>query len=109
MPPARRTTTSYDVLVGNVPLREALVPTLVPGLSILPSDVLLSGAELELATDQARSYRLKRAVDQYFQALQQQSDGFDYILIDCPPSLNVLTVNAMTAADSILVPLQCEF
>ncbi len=109
VPPARRTTTSFDVLVGNVPLRDALVSTLVPGLSILPSDVLLSGAELELATDQGRSYRLKRAVDQYFQALRHDSDGFDYILIDCPPSLNVLTVNAMTAADSILVPLQCEF
>lgn len=109
VPPARRTTTSFDVLVGGVPLQRALVPTLVPGLSILPSDVLLSGAELELATDQGRSYRLKRAVDQYFQSLARRSDGFDYILIDCPPSLNVLTVNAMTAADSILVPLQCEF
>lgn len=109
VPPAQRTTTSFDVLVGGVPLQEALVPTLVPGLSILPSDVLLSGAELELATDQGRSYRLKRAVDQYFQSLKHRADGFDYILIDCPPSLNVLTVNAMTAADSILVPLQCEF
>lgn len=109
VPPSKRSTTSFDVLVGGVPLQEALVPTLVPGLSILPSDVLLSGAELELATDQGRSYRLKRAVDQYFQSLKNRSDGFDYILIDCPPSLNVLTVNAMTAADSILVPLQCEF
>lgn len=109
VPPAQRHTTSFDVLVGGVPLQDALVPTLVPGLSILPSDVLLSGAELELATDQGRSYRLKRSVDQYFQSLKHRSDGFDYILIDCPPSLNVLTVNAMTAADSILVPLQCEF
>lgn len=109
VPPAERRTTSFDVLVGGVPLQQALVSTLVPGLSILPSDVLLSGAELELATDQGRSYRLKRAVDQYFQSLTNRSEGFDYILIDCPPSLNVLTVNAMTAADSILVPLQCEF
>tara|TARA_R110000868_G_scaffold45045_1_gene149810 strand:- start:68011 stop:68856 length:846 start_codon:yes stop_codon:yes gene_type:complete len=109
VPPAQRTTTSFDVLVGGAPLQDSLVPTLVPGLSILPSDVLLSGAELELATDQRRSYRLKRSVDQYFQTLRVRSDGFDYILIDCPPSLNVLTVNAMTAADSILVPLQCEF
>jgi chromosome partitioning protein len=109
VPPAQRTTTSFDVLVGGAPLADSLVPTLVPGLSILPSDVLLSGAELELATDQRRSYRLKRSVDQYFQTLKVRSDGFDYILIDCPPSLNVLTVNAMTAADSILVPLQCEF
>jgi chromosome partitioning protein len=109
VPPSKRTLTSYDVLVGGDPLKSALVPTVVPGLSIVPSDQLLSGVELELADDQRRSYRLKRAVDQSIAALSQDEDGLDYILIDCPPSLNVLTVNSLTAADAILVPLQCEF
>jgi len=109
VPPNKRTLTSYDVLIGGDPLKSALVPTVVPGLSIVPSDQLLSGVELELADDQRRSYRLKRAVDQSLAALSDDEDGLDYILIDCPPSLNVLTVNALTAADSILVPLQCEF
>ena len=109
VPPAKRTLTSYDVLVGGDSLKSAMVPTVVPGLSIVPSDELLSGAELELADDQRRSYRLKRAIDQSMQALGPDAAGLDYILIDCPPSLNVLTVNSLTAADAILVPLQCEF
>ena len=109
VPPAKRTLTSYDVLVGGDSLKSAMVPTVVPGLSIVPSDELLSGAELELADDQRRSYRLKRAIDQSMQALGPEAAGLDYILIDCPPSLNVLTVNSLTAADAILVPLQCEF
>lgn len=109
VPPAMRTLTSYDVLVGGDSLKSAMVPTVVPGLSIVPSDEHLSGAELELADDQRRSYRLKRAIDQSMQALGTDAAGLDYILIDCPPSLNVLTVNSLTAADAILVPLQCEF
>ncbi|RKQ96727.1 chromosome partitioning protein [Maricaulis maris] len=109
VPPAKRSLTSYDVLVGGDSLKSALVPTVVPGLSIVPSDELLSGAELELADDQRRSYRLKRAIDQSMQMLGPDAAGLDYILIDCPPSLNVLTVNSLTAADAILVPLQCEF
>ena len=109
VPPAKRTLTSYDVLVGGDSLKSAMVPTVVPGLSIVPSDELLSGAELELADDQRRPYRLKRAIDQSMQALGTDAAGLDYILIDCPPSLNVLTVNSLTAADAILVPLQCEF
>jgi len=109
VPPAKRTLTSYDVLVGGDSLKSAMAPTVVPGLSIVPSDELLSGAELELADDQRRSYRLKRAIDQSMQALGPDAAALDYILIDCPPSLNVLTVNSLTAADSILVPLQCEF
>lgn len=108
VPPNKRGLTSYDVLVGEDTLKAALAPTVVPGLSIVPSDQLLSGAELELADDQRRSYRLKRAFDQSRSALAAD-EALDYILIDCPPSLNVLTVNALTAADSILVPLQCEF
>lgn len=109
VPPANRTLTSYDVLVGGSSLKAAMAPTVVPGLSIVPSDELLSGAELELADDQRRSYRLKRAIDQSMQALGPDAAALDYILIDCPPSLNVLTVNSLTAADAILVPLQCEF
>ncbi|BDX01126.1 ParA family protein [Maricaulis maris] len=109
VPPNMRTLTSYDVLVGGDSLKSALVPTVVPGLSIVPSDVMLSGAELELADDQRRSYRLKRAIDQSLDALGPDAAALDYILIDCPPSLNVLTVNSLTAADAILVPLQCEF
>ncbi|MHA6287911.1 ParA family protein [Maricaulis sp. CAU 1757] len=108
VPPNKRGLTSYDVLVGGDSMKSALAATVVPGLSIVPSDQLLSGAELELADDQRRSYRLKRAFDQSRTALAE-SEALDYILIDCPPSLNVLTVNALTAADSILVPLQCEF
>ncbi|WP_203291087.1 AAA family ATPase [Maricaulis parjimensis] len=107
VPPQDRKLTAYDVLIEGDPLSSALVKTVVPGLSIIPSDQLLSGVELELADDQRRSYRLKRAIDKSLTDLK--GEALDYILIDCPPSLNVLTVNSLTAADSILVPLQCEF
>jgi chromosome partitioning protein len=109
VPKAERIKTSYDVLVGEQPLIDALVQTKVPGLAINPSDVELSGAELELANAPRRSYRLKTALDLYRQALEDRHERCDYILIDCPPSLNLLTVNSMAAADSVLVPLQCEF
>lgn len=107
VPPADRQVTVFDILVGDAPLQDALTKTIVPGLQIVPSDVLLSGAELELANDNRRSYRLKRAIENYVADMDR--DPIDYILIDCPPSLNVLTVNALTASNSILVPLQCEF
>ena len=107
VPPQERKLTAYDVLIEGDPLHAAMVKTVVPGLSIVPSDQLLSGVELELADDQRRSYRLKRAIDKSLTELS--GEALDYILIDCPPSLNVLTVNSLTAADSILVPLQCEF
>ena len=106
---ADRRSTSYDILVGERPLEEALIDTSVPGLSIIPSDVDLSGAELELSDAPRRSYRLRHAVDRFRRALSAKGETCDYILIDCPPSLNLLTVNAMTAADSVMVPLQCEF
>ena len=109
VPPAERRMTSYDVLVGEKPLGDALVETLVPGLTLAPSDPDLSGAELELASAPRRSYRLRRAIQAYRDALEARGERCDYILIDCPPSLNLLTVNAMTASDSVLVPLQCEF
>lgn len=107
VPPSARNLTVFDLIVGDDRLESALTPTVVPGLSIVPSDVLLSGAELELANDNRRSYKLKRAIEDYVSDARREP--IDYILIDCPPSLNVLTVNALTAADSILVPLQCEF
>lgn len=104
-----RKATSYDVLVSERAMEDALIDTAVPGLSIIPSDVDLSGAELELSNAPRRSYRLRHAIERFRRALAARSAQCDYVLIDCPPSLNLLTVNAMTAADSVLVPLQCEF
>ncbi|KPP82003.1 MAG: chromosome partitioning protein [Oceanicaulis sp. HLUCCA04] len=109
VPRTERKATSYDVLVNERPMEEALIDTAVPGLGIIPSDVDLSGAELELSAAPRRSYRLRHAVDRFRRFLSARATHCDYILIDCPPSLNLLTVNAMTAADSVLVPLQCEF
>ena len=102
-----RKVTSYDVLLGEGTLNEAAIRTSVPGLYIAPSDQDLSGVELELATDSRRSFRLKDALAPLRH--QEGPERFTYVLIDCPPSLNVLTVNAMAAADAVLVPLQCEF
>jgi chromosome partitioning protein len=102
---ARRKTTLYDVLVGDASLAAAIVNTDVPGLDVVPADADLSGVEIELGTHPRRSYRLKEAVA----GLAGQTQPYSYALIDCPPSLNLLTVNAMTAANAVLVPLQCEF
>ncbi len=98
---------TYDLLLGEQPLRAIIVPTAVPRLHLAPSTMDLLGVELELAHHKDRSFRLRDALLQ----LQAQQDGerYDYILIDCPPSLNLLTINAMAAADAVLVPLQCEF
>jgi chromosome partitioning protein len=103
----QRKTTAYDVIVGGAPIGEAAVATALPGLDLVPSDPDLSGVELELAQAQRRSFRLRDAIDAVREAADPQ--GYSYVLIDCPPSLNLLTVNAMTAADAVLVPLQCEF
>ena len=94
--------TSYDVLVDGAPISGAILATQVPLLWILPGSVDLAGAELELASALAREFRLRNA-------LATIAAGYDYILIDCPPSLNLLTVNALTAATGVLVPLQCEY
>ena len=103
---ARRTST-YDVLTGAASLREAVQPTAVPQLCIAPSTLDLAGLELEIGQQRDRAYRLRNAL----RALNHgtRTHDFTYVLVDCPPSLNLLTVNAMAAADSILVPLQCEF
>ncbi len=99
---------TYDVLLGDAVLRQAVVPTSVPRLFLAPSSMDLLGAELELATQKDRSFRLRDALHA-LEADQANATHFDYVLIDCPPSLNLLTVNAMAAADAVLVPLQCEF
>jgi chromosome partitioning protein len=103
----QRTTTVYDVVVNEAPLAEAAVKTALPGLELVPSDPNLSGVELELSQAPRRSFRLRDAVSNL--RSQAGEDGYSYVLIDCPPSLNLLTVNAMAAADAVLVPLQCEF
>jgi chromosome partitioning protein len=102
---ADRKLTTYDVLLGGAPIREAVTPTRIPGLSVVPSTVDLSGAELELVGQPRRNFRLRDALEK----MAEEGSEFDYVLIDCPPSLNVLTVNAMVAADAAVVPLQCEF
>ena len=97
-----RKTTSYNVLMDGIPLDRAVMPTAIPGLSIVTSSVHLAGAELELVEREKREFRLKNAIHGCIA-------DFEYVLIDCPPSLNLLTLNAFCAADAVLVPLQVEF
>jgi chromosome partitioning protein len=104
-----RGASTYDVLLGQSNLRQAIVPTVVPRLHVAPSTMDLLGVELELANDKDRSNRLRRALIELDEEARAGGEGYDYVLIDCPPSLNLLTVNAMVAADAVLVPLQCEF
>jgi chromosome partitioning protein len=99
---------TYDVLMGEASLRDTVIATAVPRLSIAPSTLDLSGLELEVSQQRDRALRLRRALEPLRRGTANVSD-FSYALIDCPPSLNLLTVNAMAAADAILVPLQCEF
>jgi chromosome partitioning protein len=98
---------TYDVLTAQAALRDAIVATAVPRLYLAPSTLDLSGLELEIGQARDRAYRLRSA----FGRLNESGDDmkFTYVLVDCPPSLNLLTVNAMAAANAILVPLQCEF
>ena len=96
-------TSSYDVLIDGVDVKSAILPTGIPLLSIVPASVHLAGAEIELVTAVNREFRLEAGLG----ALRLKE--FDYIIIDCPPSLNLLTLNALTAAQAVLVPLQVEF
>src|SRR5436305_1205365 len=103
-----RRRSTYDVLTREVAVRDAILETAVPRLHIVPSTMDLSGFELEIAQERDRAYRLRDALA----ALNSGANGgteYSYVLVDCPPSLNLVTVNAMAAANSILVPLQCEF
>ena len=93
--------TIYDVLTGEASLDDAIVETKIKGLSVLPSGIDLAGIEIELANIKKREFYLKDILD--------KAQAYDYIFIDCPPSLGLLTINSLTAADSILVPIQCEF
>jgi len=106
VPRAERKVTSYDVLMGAASIADAAMPTKIPRLSLVPSTVDLSGAELELIALPRRNFRLKDALAEYS---AHGASSFSYVLIDCPPSLSLLTVNAMAAADAVVVPLQCEF
>ncbi len=92
----------YDVIINDVPLQETVLSTKIETLGISPSNIHLAGAEVELVSVISREMRLKTAIS----SVKSQ---YDYILIDCPPSLGLLTVNALTAADTILVPIQCEY
>lgn len=98
---------TYEVLVGDAGLADILHETAVPGLMLAPSTLDLLGVELEISQEKNRLQRLKAAIA--VMSRQIVDDPFTYILIDCPPSLNLITINALTAADAVLVPLQCEF
>jgi len=92
----------YDVLINDVHPKDAMVETSVPGLTVIPATIQLAGAEIELVPTISRELRLKKS-------LHMVKSDFDYILIDCPPSLGILTINSLTAADSVLIPIQCEY
>ena len=104
-----RSISTYDLLLGEASLDEAAVPTAVPRVSVAPSTLDLLGVELEISGWEDRAYRLRKALFGEGDGDPSRPRNYSYILIDCPPSLNLLTINAMTASHSILVPLQCEF
>src|ERR1043166_6295176 len=103
-----RNVSTYDVLIGEASLPGAVVPTAVPRLHIAPSTLDLSGLELELGSTKDRAFRLRDAIAALNTNATAEPD-YSYVLIDCPPSLNLVTVNAIAAPDAILVSLQCEF
>ena len=94
--------TIYELILGECSIRDCIIPEVIPNVSAVPSNVNLAAAEIELIGVDKKEYILKNEVDYI-------KDDYDYIIIDCPPSLNMLTINAMTTADSVLVPIQCEY
>lgn len=106
---AARRLTSYDLLLGEATIETAAVDTQVPNLRLVPGDENLAGVEVQLHDDPRRNFRLRDAVQTLRASGSNGADRFDLVLIDCPPALGVLTINAMVAADAVLVPLQCEF
>jgi chromosome partitioning protein len=94
--------TIYEVLIGAISMREAIAPTGFTGLSIVPSNINLSGAQVDLLDMDEKEFILRKAV-------RDIRDAYDFIFIDCPPSLGILTLNSLAAADSVLIPLQCEY
>lgn len=92
----------YEALIEDAPIAETILPTAIAGLSIVPSSIALAGAEVELAPMQQRERRLARI-------LTEIRGNYDYVVVDCPPSLGLLTVNALTAADAVIIPIQCEY
>ena len=93
---------TYDLIIDRRGIADVTIATAIPGLSVIPSSIDLTGAELELVGMSEREYRLRAAI-------RDRKADYNYILIDCPPALGLLTLNALTAADAVLVPLQCEF
>lgn len=105
-----RDVSTYDVLIGDCSLAETIQDTAVPRLWVAPSTMDLLGVELEIAGRQDRAHRLRKAISELAEEGRHSGmPDFSYVLIDCPPSLNLLTINALSASHSILVPLQCEF
>ena len=94
--------TIYNVMLGETSLNEVKRSTCVENLEIIPSNISLTGAEIELIGKAEREYILKKEIEKI-------KDNYDFVIIDCPPSLNLITINAMTAADTVLVPIQCEY
>jgi chromosome partitioning protein len=111
VPIENRGKTAYDALIGNATLLDAAVPTAIPGLSVVPANQDLVGLEANLVNEPTRPYKLRDAIAQLVAQMKTKSadQQFKYVLIDCPPSLNLLTLNAMAAAHAVLVPVQCEF